>query len=319
MLKKIIFLSTFMIIFYLSKAQSFVQNAEVGVFFGTSYYIGDLNEKHFNLTQPAIGLMYRWNLNRRFALKGSVWTGSIRGSDKTSNDSVRINRNLHFKSPLTELSGQIEFNFFEYETGSNRYKFSPFIFTGISFMTFNPQARRYDTDNLFDDDGVGTNNEWVDLQPLGTEGQFSDQYPEKEPYTLTQFTVPLGIGLKLSMGEKLSIIAEYGIRKTFTDYLDDVGGTYANPIHLLSDPNNGQIAATFSDRSLDFYLWALDNYGAQSPEEAEQYIAMWNGNYDNQTQTGNLRSNPNEWNDWYVFSGLTISYKIIKKSKVCLF
>ena len=40
-------------------------------------------------------------------------------------------------------------------------------------MTFNPQARRYDTDNLFDDDGVGTNNEWVDLQPLGTEGQFS--------------------------------------------------------------------------------------------------------------------------------------------------
>ena len=117
MLKKIIFLSTFMTVFYLSKAQSFVQNAEVGVFFGTSYYIGDLNEKHFNLTQPAIGLMYRWNLNRRFALKGSVWAGSIRGSDKTSNDSVRINRNLHFKSPLTELSGQIEFNFFEYETG----------------------------------------------------------------------------------------------------------------------------------------------------------------------------------------------------------
>ena len=159
-------------------------------------------------------------------------------------------------------------------------------------MTFNPQARRYDTDNLFDDDGLGTNNEWVDLQPLGTEGQFSDQYPEKEPYSLTQFTVPLGIGFKLSMGEKLSIIAEYGIRKTFTDYLDDVGGTYANPIHLLSDPNNGQIAASFSDRSLDFYLWALNNYGAQSPEEAEQYIAMWNGNYDNQTQTGNLRSNP---------------------------
>ena len=48
-------------------------------------------------------------------------------------------------------------------------------------FNFNPQARKFDTDTPFDNDGNQTNNEWIDLQPLGTEGQYSSQYPEKEP------------------------------------------------------------------------------------------------------------------------------------------
>ena len=102
---------------------------------GTSYYIGDLNDNHFELAQPALGLIYRNNLNRRFTLKASAWAGEIRGNDKINNiDTAKIIRNLHFRSPIMELSGQIEFNFFEYETGSKRYPFSPFIFAGISFL-----------------------------------------------------------------------------------------------------------------------------------------------------------------------------------------
>ena len=69
---------------------------------GTSYYIGDLNDNHFELAQPAIGLIYRNNLNRRFTLKASAWTGEIRGNDKINNvDTSKIIRNLHF---LTRVS-----------------------------------------------------------------------------------------------------------------------------------------------------------------------------------------------------------------------
>ena len=90
---------------------------------GTSYYIGDLNDNHFELAQPALGLIYRNNLNRRFTLK-ALHGLEIRGNDKINNvDTAKIIRNLHFRSPIMELSGQIEFNFFEYETGSKRYPF----------------------------------------------------------------------------------------------------------------------------------------------------------------------------------------------------
>ena len=101
---------------------------------------------------------------------------------------------------------------FAYETGNRRHPFSPYIFTGLAMYNFNPQARQFDTENPFDNDGKDSNNPWLDLQPLGTEGQQSSHYPEKAPYQLVQFAIPIGIGLKLSVGDNLSIALEYGMR-----------------------------------------------------------------------------------------------------------
>lgn len=288
-----------------AQAQSFNPSTEVGILVGGSYYIGDLNDKHFAHIQPAVGLVYRKNINRRFTAKASFLRGEIRGSDKLERnveieDLAKINRNLHFRSSIHELSGQFEFNFFEYETGSNKYPFSPFVFTGISFYQFNPQAREIDTKTPFDNDGIGTSNEWVDLQPLGTEGQHSTHYPEKEPYMLQQFSIPLGIGIKWSLGDKFCLIAEYGIRKTYTDYLDDVGGTYADPAMLYMENNQ---AASLSDRSNALALFLEENPGAD--------ITAWTGNIDKQ------RADANNWNDWYTFTGITLSFKIVKTPKVC--
>ena len=61
-------------------------------------------------------------------------------------------------------------------------------------FNFNPQARKFDTDTPFDNDDNQTNNEWIDLQPLGTEGQHSSQYPEKTPISLFSL-LPAGMGL----------------------------------------------------------------------------------------------------------------------------
>ena len=185
-------------------------------------------------------------------MRGNVSLGELRGSDKLNDtDTAKFNRNLHFKTPLYELSGIIEFNFFPYETGSLRYPFTPYIFTGISMFSFNPQARKFDTENPFDNGGNQTNNEWLDLQPLGTEGQYSSQYPEKDPYQALQFAIPIGMGLKASLGDRFSMSVEYGIRKTFTDYLDDVGGFYASPQYLAMESID---AATLSDRSIDLQI-----------------------------------------------------------------
>lgn len=303
---------------HLVNAQSFNPYTEVGVFLGTSYYIGDLNENHFELAQPAVGLIYRNNLNRRFALKASAWSGELRGSDKKNVvDTFKINRNLHFRSPIIELSGQVEFNFFEYETGSTRYPFSPFIFAGLSIFKHNPQARRFDTENPYDRDGFGTSNDWIELQSLGTEGQNSFHYPEKEAYSLTQFAIPLGVGIKWSLGQRFSLVAEYGIRKTFTDYLDDVGGTYADPQKLA---NEDIIAAQLAVRDINT-LNRIESWLNQNPLYSISDLYRNGGQLNDGTEvfqnTDKRRADTNEWNDWYTFAGITLSFKILKTPKVC--
>ena len=86
-----------------------------------------------------------------------------------SDDIIRLDRGLHFRTQIQELSSQIEFNFLPFETGSVLYNWSPYIFSGISIYNFNPQAEN-------------SNGQWVDLQPLGTEGQGTTAYPERKKY-----------------------------------------------------------------------------------------------------------------------------------------
>lgn len=301
MKRLVIFILSAFIFYSNAFSQDIDPYSELGLLFGTSYYIGDLNDQHFKLAQPATGIQYKTNLNRRFAIRANASLGELRGSDKLNDtDTAKFNRNLHFKTPLYELSGIVEFNFFPYETGNLRYPFTPYIFTGISMFSFNPQARKFDTQNPFDNDGNQSDNEWIDLQPLGTEGQYSSQYPEKDPYQLLQFAIPIGMGLKASLGDRFSMSVEYGIRKTFTDYLDDVSGFYANPLELSKESLD---AAILSDRSIDFENYKANNIGAD--------ITNWRKNI------GSNRGNENLWDDWYYFAGLTLSYKIYTKPKVC--
>ena len=91
------------------------------------------------------------------------------------------------------------------------------------------------------------------------------------------------------MGDNLSIALEYGIRKVFTDYLDDVGGIYASPQYLAMENVD---AATLSDRSNALQEFLAANPGAD--------ITTWTGN------TNRQRANENDWTDWYYFTGLTI-------------
>ena len=145
-------------------------NQELGILFGTGYYIGEINNIHFNNSRAA-GITYRKNFDRRFSFKSSALYTNIYSYDNpdglsfseakhygVGNVPTNINRNLHFKSDIIELSGQIEFNFLPYETGNSLYPFSPFVYTGISLFTFNPKSEAQTVNGML-------------LQELGTEGQ----------------------------------------------------------------------------------------------------------------------------------------------------
>ena len=255
-----------------TEAQQFKPNTEVGILLGTSYYLGDLNTTHFNQPLPAAGLIIRKNIDKRFAYKAEVMYLNIKSDERYSEDTIAKNRGLHFKSPIYELSGQVEFNFLPYQPGNPLYTWTPYVYSGISIFHFNPQAEN-------------KNGEWVNLQELGTEGQGTTLFPEKEKYSLIQYSIAMGGGFKIAVNPSFNIILEYGVRKTFTDYLDDVSTTFVggvgNPYPLdmsqealeMSDPTGTNIA-------------------------------------------GDQRGDPDK-KDWYSFVGITLSFKLNNNTKGC--
>ncbi|MGZ3862530.1 MAG: type IX secretion system protein PorG [Bacteroidia bacterium] len=250
---------------------------DVGIFLGGCYYIGDLNPtKHFVMSQPGIGAWYRFNLNYRVAFRGGINFGTVQGDDSRSENPDQLERNLNFKSRITEFYGQAEFNFWEYKVGHQDYIFAPYIFLGLAGFHFNPQA------NL--------GNQWVNLKPLSTEGEGTAQDKLHKPYKLTQMSIPFGIGFKLSFANQIGLGFEWGPRKTFTDYIDDVSGKYVDLNKLAID--KGSLAAVLSDRSV-----------SKDPS------VRLNNN-------GKLRGNPNN-KDWYFYYGLVISFKLKGKPKEC--
>ena len=251
-----------------SKAQ-YKPNQEFGILGGTGYYIGDMNSTHFNNLRVAGGITYRKNFDRRFTFKSSALYTNVYANDENSKDAIKVNRNLKFKSDIIELSGQIEFNFLPYETGNSLYNWTPFIFTGVSIFNYNPQAE-------------GSDGQWYNLQELGTEGQGTTSFPNRKKYSLTQLSVPFGGGVKIGVSDNFNIIVEYGLRKTFTDYIDDVSTTYAG---IPSEFTN--ISIELADQSID----------------GPQLAGIARGDETNK--------------DWYSFSGITLSFRLQGKTKGC--
>jgi hypothetical protein len=254
---------------------SFAQRVEIGPFFGGSYYIGDINpNKHFSRTQLAGGVIARYNINPRWALKANIFAGKVEAYDSDTFNDFQLRRNLHFRSNIYDFSGQIEFNFFEYMTSNPEMPFAPYIFTGFALYRFNPQA------NL---DG-----EWFDLQPLGTEGQGMTAYPDRKAYSLTQFSFPFGLGFKVRISNSIAFGGEWSLRRTFTDYLDDVSTTYVDPFKMNAE--RGPIATALANRMTD----------VSSTEVIEGQ------------QRGNSKRS-----DWYSFAGVFITFKISGKNDRC--
>lgn len=262
------------------------KSVEVGIMLGASNYDGDLVATPFQRYHPAGGLIGRFNLNDFFSVKGNVFYGTLSGADSTSPDEWKQNRNLSFKSPIFEFSAQLEYNLFGYNPDGVRGKgrsraFSPYVFAGIGIFKYNPMAYH--------------NEEWVELQPLGTEGQGTTQFQDRKKYDLTQVSVPVGMGLKIRIAQKWTLGFEYGTRITFDDYIDDVSSTYVDP-QILGAAFGGQASnsVVLADRS-------------PNPSEKQ---------YNPQTYVGPQRGNPND-DDWYAYTGITLTYSIFGNRVKC--
>ena len=259
------------------------QVSEIGLCGGVSFYMGDLNPKGvFAGSRPAGGLIYRYNINPRFAFKAAVLFGSLEASDDKSGTPER---NLSFYSPLSELSAQIELNFMKLYNQKGKNFFTPYLFLGVGMFSFNPQAKLRGT--------------WYDLQPLGTEGQdLNSTDPEtgvtydQKRYSLTQFAIPFGLGFRVNFLKYYCVGLEWGFRKTFTDYIDDVSETYVRRDFFLD--KRSILIADLSDRTT-----------AVLPDGSPDY-----------NKPGSMRGNNSKTTDWYSFALLSFTFKL-NYSKDC--
>lgn len=257
-MKKFLFVSLLVSTIFSLQAQYL----EVGGFAGVSMYSGDLQFQIIEVKESnlAFGAFARYNFTHRISAKAHFYSGTISGKDQNSNNPYV--RNLHFQSDIKEIGLQGEFNLLP-EGWNMSERMAIYAFTGISGFRYNPRA-------IYDE-------KWVDLQPLGTEGQGMEGEPEK--YKLHQFAIPLGVGIKVFTNEFANVGFEMGMRKTFTDYLDDVSTDYPN----------------------------LQALGEENPTAA---ALSYRGNHPNKaSRVGKKRGNPDK-KDWYFFSGITVSINL---------
>ncbi len=246
---------------------------ELGLFGGVTQYYGDLQHSLFEPEEanPVLGVFARYSPNKNLSFRTGIYRGTISGHDRHGGIEHQ-KRNLHFRSKITEVSLIGEWNLMGFNMRrKNRDDFTPYIFAGIGVFRFNPQAE-------FD-------GEWHDLQPLSTEGQGLPDYFDRDPYSLTQFTIPMGVGIKYQISNRVTVAFEIAHRKTFTDYLDDVSTTHVDKEELLV--RRGGRAMLLSDRSGETPFFDEAVYG-----------------------DGDTRGNP-DTDDWYAFFGFTISFNPI--------
>lgn len=249
------------------------QVKEFGLFWGGAYYRGELNRTHFSQSDYSIGGIFKQDFpNDRLSLRFQLLYSQLKADDFKSENPQQLNRNLSFKSSVIEFGPVLEIDFFKFHPGQNNMAKAafgtPYFMGGINIMRMNPKT--------------SYNGEWIELQPLGTEGQGTSIPNAPKKYSLNQIVIPFGIGIKVNLSHHSSFSMEYGIRKTFTDYLDDVSGIYPDLTAL------NPLARELSDR-------------ARTPEGV------------NQSSYGLQRGNPAD-KDWYSVFGFSITYEFFSDS-----
>jgi opacity protein-like surface antigen len=245
------------------------QKLHLNLFAGVANYKGDLqynarSGKQFSLKQPnfAGGIGLEYELTEKLSARLGVTLAKINADDKVQLG--QFERNLNFTSSV--FDGMLALQY--YILNPNKHLVSPYVFAGLAYFHFNPYT--------FD-----TSGNKVFLQPLSTEGQGFVE--GREPYKLSQFSIPLGGGLKFSLSENFRVGVEVSLRKTFTDYLDDVSSTYIDETILLANRGPQAVDLAFRGDELKTGLvYPID--GTQRGTQVRK--------------------------DWYYFTGLTVSYRL---------
>ena len=176
-------------------AQELEYNMELGGMAGGSFYMGDAN-----YTTPlknlalAGGVLARYNINPRMAVKGDLAVGHIKGTTAGMANKFPGGAHIPFSRNVYELGAQFEYNFFAYGTGAgykDSRRMAPYLLVGVG-MTYAPKPANH----------------------------------------VVAMNIPMGIGVKYKLADRINVGGEWTMRFTSSDRLDV---THAEGVQL-DDP-----------------------------------------------------------------------------------
>ncbi|WP_085536834.1 type IX secretion system protein PorG [Massilibacteroides vaginae] len=170
---------------------------EIGGFVGASSYMGDANKTSpFKGINPAFGGVFRYNANFRIAFKGNLAWARVTGNTDGLDNVFPDNAQAKFDRNIIDLGGQVEFNFFPY---SDKYAY-------MNTRRLSPYVTL----------GLG----------LTFAGGGGDAFVGPN--------IPLGVGLKYKLKNRVNLGCEFTVRKLFGDNFEG-NNTLDNPYNLNSD------------------------------------------------------------------------------------
>ena len=168
------------------------EKAELGIFGGTSYYIGNINTSlPFYRSSPAGGAMIKYNFNEHYAIRTGINFGKIRGYDLDFSNILHQTREAEFSNNFYDLSLQGEFNFRPFEVTIFSRPFSTYVTAGLAY-TFLPV-------------------------PGGP--------------AISYLNFPFGGGLKYGVSKRVTVGVEWVLKKIISDDIDGVKsfGQFSSP------------------------------------------------------------------------------------------
>jgi len=155
---------------------------EIGGAAGLSMYLGDANQTALlKGFNPAGGVVFRRNFNFRWALKTDLMMGRITGDTKNTDNVFPNHGETSFSRSFFELGGQIEFNFLPY---SDKYAY-------LNTSKIAPYL----------------------LTGLGITAASGNR-------TFGSLHLPLGLGVKYKIKNRVNLGLEYAVHKLFSDSFD---------------------------------------------------------------------------------------------------
>jgi hypothetical protein len=160
---------------------------EIGGGVGMVSYQGDFNGNVFKNQQPMVTVLAKYRFDPRRALALNVSYGKLKGLSKDANTYFPLTTTYDFKSDVVDAGLRLEYNFWPYGTG--------FEYRGAKRLT--PYIAI----------GLGMTIAKADKTVVGA-------------------NLPIGVGVKYKVADRLNLAAEWAMHVTTSDGLDGVEDPY---------------------------------------------------------------------------------------------
>jgi opacity protein-like surface antigen len=182
-MKKSLFIVALIMLFAVPTVSAQQYKYEVGPTLGMTGYLGeDNNGNLFKHPSFTVGGIFRYIHNSRWAFKANLNYANLRGNSMYDESWYPDGANYKFTSNLIDLGFTAEFNFLNYGRGPAYKKYKPIS----PYMVA----------------GVGF------------------VFAINNGHNQASFTVPIGIGVKYKLKDRVNLGFEFTMRKEFSDRID---------------------------------------------------------------------------------------------------